>query len=74
VVEIRERTATVGWRDDVVVPQEPDEVGQTLGNSRPSAITCAGEPVEILLDERFIDLSNRTSLSCKPLSELMTVT
>jgi hypothetical protein len=61
-------------RNDPLLTQEPDEVGQTLGNSRPSAITCAGEPVEILLDERFIYLSNRTSLSFKPLSELMTVT
>jgi hypothetical protein len=57
-----------------LLTQEPDKVGQTLGNSRPSAITGAGEPVEILFDERFIYLSSLLSLSFKPLSELMTVT
>jgi hypothetical protein len=68
------RTPTVGWRNDVVLTQEPEEVRQTLGRCRPSAVARARETVEILLDERLIHLCHRVPLSVKPLSELITVT
>jgi hypothetical protein len=74
LVESRGRIATGGWRDDVVLPQELDEVGETLGHSGPSAVARAGETVEILLDERLIHLCHRVPLSVKPVSELSTVT
>src|SRR5262249_39837655 len=64
---------TVGWRHDVVLTQEPDEVGQTLGSFGPSAVARAGETVEILLDERLIPLCHGGPLSVKPWPELITV-
>jgi len=74
LVKSRGRTTTGGWRNEVLLPQEPEEVGETLGLFGPSAVARAGETVKILLDERLIHLCHRVPLSVKPVSELITVT
>ena len=74
LVQSRGRTTIVGGRKDGVVPQEPDEVGETLGRLGPLAVARAGETVERLLDERLIHLCHRVPLSVKPWPALITVT